>query len=111
MASDRRWLLISVGGALLIAFLSTAGCQSHTATEPIGKLSREDTIAYLVLSDQLTLIRESVKVPLTVCISTGMHTEMVAGYPEPSGPLLARLTEANASENGTLRLTPASACG
>lgn len=110
MTSLRRRLLNGVGGALLIISLFGAGCQSHTATEAIGKLSRDDTIAYLVLSDQLTPIRESVKVPFTVCISTGTQSQMQTGYPDPSGGLMARLISENALHKGTLALHPASDC-
>lgn len=53
MTPIRRRLLNGVGGVLLMLTLSGAGCQSHTASEPIAKLSREDTIAFLVLIDQL----------------------------------------------------------
>jgi len=110
LTSVRRRLLDGVVGAPLITSLFGAGCQSHSATEPIGKLSREDAIAYLIVSDQLVDIRETVKVPFTVCISTGAQAEMLSGYPDPSTALMARLTDANAAQKGTLRLKPASGC-
>jgi hypothetical protein len=106
----RRRLLNGVGGALLIVSLFGAGCQSHTTSEPIGKLSREDTIAYLVLSDQLTPIREATKVPLTVCISSGRQSEEQSGYSEPSAELMVRLIEENSAKKSALTLKPASGC-
>jgi hypothetical protein len=90
--SLRRRLLNRVGRALLILSLFAAGCQSHTASEPIGKLSREDTIAYLVLTDELHELRDWP--PDTIfCVAARTSTQSQNAHDDPSNALMARLLE------------------
>lgn len=90
MTSLRRSLLDGVGGALLIIALSGTGCQSHTAAEQIGKLSREDTIAFLVLNDQLYEFRDA-PADTVLCVAVETSTKSEGDHFDPSNALMARL--------------------
>jgi len=90
VTSIRRRLLNGVGGALLMLALSGAGCQSHTASEPVAKLSREDTIAFLVLNDQLQDFRDWP--PDTIfCVAVERSAQSQNAHDDPSNALMARL--------------------
>jgi hypothetical protein len=90
VTSLRRRLLNGIGGALLILSLFGAGCQSHTASEPAGKLSREDTIAFLVLTDQLQEFRDWP--PDTIlCVAAETSKQSQNAHDDPSNALMERL--------------------
>jgi hypothetical protein len=109
VTSLRRRLLNGVGGALLILSLSGAGCQSHTATEPIGKLSREDTIAFLVLNDQLQELRDWP--PDTIfCVAVETSAQSRNAHDDPSNALMARLLETIRSDASNIILKRNSDC-
>jgi hypothetical protein len=93
-----------IGGGFLIVFLLFgAGCQSHTASEPISKLSREDTIAFLVLNDQLREFREWP--PDTIlCVAVETSTQSQNAHDDPSNALMARLLETNRSSASNIVL-------
>ena len=103
MTSIRRRLLNGVGGALLILSLSGAGCQSHTASEPIAKLSREDTIAFLVLNGQLQEFRDWP--PDTIfCVAVETSAQSQNAHDDPSNALMARLLETIRSDASNIVL-------
>jgi hypothetical protein len=85
----RRFL---IGCVLLIFALTGLGCQPHAASEPIGKLSREDTIALLVLNDQLQEFRDWP--PDTIlCVAVETSAQSQSAHDDPSNELMARLLD------------------
>ena len=109
MTPLRRRLLDGVGGALLILSLFGAGCQSHTASEPIGELSREDTIAYLVLTDELQEFRNWPRDTI-LCVAARTSTQSENAHDEPSDALMTRLLETTRSDASSIILKRNSEC-